>query len=477
MPATPIPTVTTPPGESESGVVLESVLRLEVGQVAAGGACVARAPDGRVVLVRHSLPGEIVQAVVTEEHTSYLRADAIEIIEAAPERVDPPCPHSGPGRCGGCDFQHVALLAQRALKEAIVEEQLRRIAGISLAVEVEAVIAPHLDPERHEARQASEVAGPRSPESVARNDGLAWRTRVRFAVDESGRVGLHRHRSGEIELVDRCAIAVGGIDRLALSTHDWSGASSIEAFASPVDDQAVVSIEPAAPASRRAHRGDAGLGAGLPADLGAGFVTGHKVLRAPGGIRLEVQGRAFDVSAGSFWQVHPDAPSLLAEAVLSGLSPEPGDRVVDLYAGVGLFSALIAEAVGPTGSVLAVERDAGACADAAFNLSDLAQATVRRASVSARLVATEIGTPDLVVLDPSREGAGAKVAAALGALTPPPRTIVYVSCDAATFARDLKVLLESGYEIAQLRALDLFPMTAHVELVATLTYGRVTAGS
>ena len=114
-------------------------LELEVGAIAAGGGCVARAPDGKVVFVRHSLPGERVRAQITARTTSYLRADAVEILRPSPDRVEPPCPHAGPGRCGGCDFQHVEIGAQRRLKAFRIAEQLERLAGVALPVDVEPV--------------------------------------------------------------------------------------------------------------------------------------------------------------------------------------------------------------------------------------------------------------------------------------------------------------------------------------------------
>ena len=112
----------------------DDVIELEVGAIAAGGGCVGRAPDGRVVFVRHSLPGERVRARITAEASSFLRADAVEVLEASPDRVERACPHAGPGRCGGCDFQHVSLPAQRHLKEDLVAEQLSRLAGLDLRV-------------------------------------------------------------------------------------------------------------------------------------------------------------------------------------------------------------------------------------------------------------------------------------------------------------------------------------------------------
>jgi tRNA/tmRNA/rRNA uracil-C5-methylase (TrmA/RlmC/RlmD family) len=402
---------------------VSELLELEVGQVAAGGACVARAPDGRVVFVRHAIPGERVRAAVTATTSSFLRADAVEILEASPDRVEPPCPYARPGRCGGCDWQHVALGRQRELKAQLVAEHLRRLAGVALHAEVEAV-----------------------PGDV---DGLRWRTRVQFAVDGEGRAGLHRHRSRDLELVDRCLIATDDVEAVGAERLRWPGAKSVEVSAS--GEQRVVHVN--------------GRISDLP-DVDAGVVVNDRPRRVPHGLRHEVLGRRFEVAAGGFWQVHPGAAVALAQAVLDGLDAQPGDAVVDLYAGVGLFAALLGERVGPVGSVLAIEGDARAAADAARNTADQPHVKVRTTAVDAALVARRIGRPDLVVLDPPRTGAGVEVSRALVALAP--RRIAYVACDPATFARDLKVYVDAGWALSSLRVLDLFPMTEHVELVAIL---------
>ena len=169
-----------------------------------------------------------------------------------------------------------------------------------------------------------------------------------------------------------------------------------------------------------------------------------------------------------FWQVHPGAATTLAEAVLECVDPQPGDRIVDLFSGAGLFSALLGERVGASGSVMAVERDVQACADATANTTDLPWVEVRRGNVGPELVAQRIGDPHVVVLDPAREGAGRAVMAALAAKGGALRQIVYVSCDPATFARDVRVMLDGGWQLASLRAFDLFPMTEHVELLGVL---------
>jgi tRNA/tmRNA/rRNA uracil-C5-methylase (TrmA/RlmC/RlmD family) len=366
-------------------------VRLAVDRVAAGGACVGRADDGRVVFVRHALPGETVRVEITSETSRFLRADAVEVLEPSPDRVAPPCPYAGPGLCGGCDWQHASASLQLRLKTDLVREHLSRLARFEWQGDVEGV-------------------EPR----------WAWRTRVQWAVDAEGRVGLHRHRSRDVVPIDRCLIAA------APPPLRGEPGSSVEVTA--IGDQVVT-------------------GSDLP------------------GVRVDVAGRRFEVAAGGFWQVHERAPEVLWEAVRDGVRPQPGEKVVDLYAGAGLFSALLGDAVGPTGSVLAVEGHARAAADCARNTHDQPWVRVRTAAVTESLVRRL--SADVVALDPPRAGAGLEVAAALASLRV--RAIAYVSCDAATFARDLRVLLEAGWAVDSLRVFDLYPQTEHVELVTVLT--------
>jgi tRNA/tmRNA/rRNA uracil-C5-methylase (TrmA/RlmC/RlmD family) len=368
-------------------------MRLTVGRVAAGGACVARADDGRVVFVRHSLPGETVDVEVTSSGSKFLRADAVGVVEPSPDRVVAPCPYAGPGLCGGCDWQHASPSAQLALKTSLVQEHLSRLASFAWEGEVE---------------QVEPLWG--------------WRTRVQWSVTDGG-VGFHKHRSHEVIPVDRCLIA-------AMPPPAPVG-STVEVTA--LQGQTCTTVD-------------------------------DKPVDSPG-VRVTVAGRRFEVAAGGFWQVHSEAPSVLWEAVRTGLDPQPGERVVDLYSGAGLFAALLGEVVGPTGSVLAVEGNPRACADAARNTDDQPWVKVRTSAVTPDLVRRL--QADLVVLDPPRAGAGLDVSAALAGLSA--RAIAYVSCDAATFARDLKVLRDGGWEVGSLRAFDLYPQTEHVELVTILT--------
>ncbi|GAA4237432.1 class I SAM-dependent RNA methyltransferase [Actinomadura meridiana] len=438
------------------------VLELEVGNVANGGFCVAR-HEGRVVFVRHALPGERVRARVTERAKNFLRADAVEIIEASPDRVDPPCPFAGPGRCGGCDWQHASLPAQRALKAAVVQEQLERLAGIDRPVTVEEVPYP-VD---------SEVAPP---------PGLGWRTRVQFAVS-SGVIGLRRYRSHDIEPVDECLIAHPGVELMGIERKRWPGASGVEGIVSATTGDRVVVLRgrdrrkvrvPRLDVPVRLVRGKPEPGASLPY------------------VREEVSGRLYQVSGSGFWQVHPGAAQLLADAVVDALEPKPGDIALDLYCGAGLFAGVLADRVGSDGLVVGVESDGQAVRDARFNLRDLPQVSIERGPVDEVIADLEFGRAasgsraqnkrgaghqggarvrgaDIVVLDPPRTGAGRDVVQHLTRLAG--RKIAYVSCDPATLARDLAYFGERGWTLETLRAFDAFPMTRHVELLATLVRG------
>jgi tRNA/tmRNA/rRNA uracil-C5-methylase (TrmA/RlmC/RlmD family) len=410
------------------------LLELEVGPVANGGWCVAR-HEGRVVFVRHALPGETVRAQVTEETTKFLRADAVEILTPSADRVKPPCVFAGPGRCGGCDWQHATLEAQRRLKAAVVEEQLQRVAGITRSVTVEEL-----------------------PGTV---DGLGWRTRVQFAVRGDGAIGLRRQRSHQIEPIDACLIAHPDVEAAGAETKRWPGATTVEITASAGTGDRLVVVEgrggrdrrpvkvPRLDAPVRVVRGKPVAGEGLP------FV------------REDVAGRLWQVSGGGFWQVHPSAAQTLADAVVDALDPQPGETAIDLYCGAGLFAGVLAERIGSNGLVVGIESDQIAVHDARHNLRDLPHVVIERGRVESVFDRLEMHRADLVVLDPPRAGAGREVVELIAGLAG--RAVGYVSCDPATLARDLGFFATHGWRLSDLRAFDAFPMTHHVECLATLT--------
>jgi len=407
-------------------------ISLDVERAAHGGHCVGR-HDGRVVFVRHTLPGESVVAVVTGHGAKgrFVRADAVEIVTASPDRVVPPCEHARPGGCGGCDWQHASLPAQRALKSDILREQLHRLGGLE---DIGGV--PLADCVAVEA-----VPGDR--------DGLGWRTRVRYAVTADGRAGFRRHRSHQVEPVERCALATDDVDAVGASRLRWPGAEEVEVVAASGGERAVL-VEPGS-ASRTAE---------LDRDVAVRGLRGRTWVRESAG------GREWRVQSSGFWQVHPGAADTLVDAVRSGLAPRPGEHLLDLYSGVGLFAGCLAADLGPEGRVDAVEFSVDACKDARRNLHDLPQVRIHQGDVEAWLDSAAIDTVDLVVLDPPRSGAGPAVLDHVLDLAP--RAIAYVACDPASLGRDVGFLRAAGWRVVSVRGFDLFPMTQHLEAVAVL---------
>ncbi|HEX5016180.1 MAG TPA: TRAM domain-containing protein [Actinomycetes bacterium] len=390
-------------------------VEVEIGPVAHGGHCVAR-HEGRVLFVRGVLPGEraLVEVVDVGRRGRFVRAVPIEVMTASEYRVTPPCPFAGPraDHCGGCDFQHVRLDEQRRLKAAVVREQLERLGGITdLHTVWSGEVEPLPDPE------------PSQP-------GLRWRRRVRLAVDATGQAGLHPHRSHDVVAIDDCLIAHAGLDVPEITGTSWPGVDEVTVQVDPVSGERIVTV---------------GRGHGVEA------------------MTMAAAGRTWQVTAGGFWQVHPDAADVLAEAVMAMAEPRPGEHLVDLYAGVGLFSGVWGSRTG--GRVDAVEGHRTAASDAGQNLADLPQASVHGVAVE-RFVASAEVQPDVVVLDPPRVGAKRQVVEAVAGWLP--RAVVYVACDPAALARDVSYFAASGYRLERLRAFDLFPMTHHVECVALL---------
>jgi tRNA/tmRNA/rRNA uracil-C5-methylase (TrmA/RlmC/RlmD family) len=404
---------------------------------------------GRVVFVRHALPGEQVTARVTEDRGgAFCRADAVEIHQPSPDRTTPPCRYAGPGRCGGCDWQHATPAAQRRLKATVVREQLERLGGIH-AADLDALGLGA-------GAEAEELPG----------GPLGWRTRVQFAVDPSGAVGLRRHRSHDVVPVETCPIAHPAVNGLRVTALPWPRVAGVEVVASSAGDRAVV-VTPTDGAGRVTPPQ---LPAGVALLAGGGRGPARPV-RGHARVREDAAGRRWLVHADGFWQVHPAAPDTLVAAVVAALAPRPGESVLDLYSGVGLFAGALAPLVVPGGSVTTVESDRTAVADARRNLRDLPWVRIELGRVETALRRLKLGSVDLVVLDPTRSGAGAGVVREVAALAP--RAVAYVACDPAALARDVRTFGELGYRPAAVRVFDAFPNTHHVECVATLLRGTV----
>jgi tRNA/tmRNA/rRNA uracil-C5-methylase (TrmA/RlmC/RlmD family) len=427
------------------------MLEVTAEDVANGGWCVARPPGSPVVFVRHALPGERVLARVTEVTSRFARADAVRVLAASPDRVDPPCPHARPGSCGGCDWQHASLPAQRALKAAVISQQLRRLAGVDRAVTVEPLPGD---------------------EAAAGDAGFGWRTRVQFAVRDDGVAGLRAHRSHQVVGVDDCLIAHPAIGSLAVTRRRWPGVASVEAVAGADPEERALIITPARKQGAGTGTTDRSVSIEGVAAESVLRRAGHRLtpLRGRSYLHQRAAGRDWRVSAGAFWQVHPAAADALAAAVLAALQPHPGDAALDLYCGAGLFAGVLAPAVGPDGTVTGVEAEPAAVRDARHNLREWPCARVRRGGVAAVLRRGGLPAARIVVADPPRSGLAREVIEYLSSGAA--ERFAYVSCDPATLARDIGLLQAHGWTLAGLRAFDAFPMTHHVECVAAVTRSR-----
>lgn len=470
--------------EDLTGVKTPETVTVEVGPMAHGGHCVAR-HEGRVIFVRHAIPGEIVVAQLTEtgDKARYWRGDVVEIIRASEFRRSHQWKladslrayHAGRQPIGGAEYGHIVLEHQRRLKAHVFRDTLSRIGKQTIE---------------------AGVIGLESDEPT----GLHWRTRNAFAVTSSGRIAMHVHRSMTTIPVRNIPLAVSALDDLHLWDIDFTGADRVEVATPSTGDEALIIVIP----SKDTAAQDARLNecikrwkkqlSAYPESVSAVVAVEPEKLGGP--IELtRLRGRTwvkevvassnhgsktFRVSGPGFWQVHRDAPATLVDAVMAAASPQPGEVVADLYAGAGLFSAFLADAVGEDGCVLSVEASAGASRDARRNLHSTPQAYVLNGRTD-RVVGSWINRPeaplnrggldgrsvDTVVLDPPRSGAGKAAVQRIHQLAP--TKIVYVSCDPASFARDTRWLGELGWSLDSADVYDLYPDTHHMESVAVFT--------
>lgn len=396
-------------------------LELDLLREAHGGFCVAR-HEGKVVFVRGGLPGERVRAVVTAESARHDTARVVEVLEPSPDRVDHVWPAAARDDIGGADLGHVRPEAQLRWKANVIADVFARIGGPEVVAALEAPVAV----------------------APVGDTSAGTRTRVAFAVDQAGRLAMRRPQSHDLVAVTEMPLAVPELAELDLFGDTW-----------------------------RWRPGDR-VGAVVPSGSPPVVVTSEGVLTAPGEAGearvREVVSHAgeelrYGVAADGFWQVHRDAPSALVRHVLDGAALEGGERVLELFAGAGLLTLPLGHAVGRQGEVVSVEGSRSAVDDATVNLAALPHVRVRRARADARTVGRLTGPIDVVVLDPPRTGAGPALTRAVAARRP--RRIVYVACDPAALARDLRELV-GNHDLVALSALDLFPHTHHVEIVAVL---------
>lgn len=409
------------------------VVEMTIDGPAQQGASVGRLPDGRACFVPYTLPGERVRVRVVEQRRRWARAELVEVVEASPDRVVAPCPRYGPGRCGGCALQHVHPRRQTELLGTVVGDQLRRIGR--LPVTDVPVVRPH------------------------DGQGLEYRQRARFAVDTDGHLAFRRAGSHETIAIDDCPLLITeGRALLPRIAAGWRGTRQVSLQLGD-DGRAALSVEPGLePRGRSATPAVPAL----PDEVAAGVADRGRRRRATGPtVHVQVDGRQLRVGADAFFQPGTAGAAALVELVVERVAPREGQAVLDCYAGVGLFSTALAAR---GASVTAVERDRAACRHARHNAVGL-PITVVCAAVGPGITLDRV--PDVVVLDPPRAGAGPAVMRWIAGLGP--SRVVSVSCDPATFARDTRTLVDLGYTLDGVVAVDQFTHTGHVEIVGDLT--------
>ena len=398
-------------------------MELDVTHLAVGGAGIARAPDGRVVLCEGALPGERVSARVVLERRDFLLTRAVSVLRASPARMVPACPHVADG-CGGCTFAYVHPgPTEAALKAAIVADALRRIARL-----------PH----------------PAVVSAPAGVPARGYRTTLRVAIDAAGRPAFRRRHGTSLISVRSCLVAHPRLEEL-VATGRFEGAGSVLMRAGVAGGERVACPD------RRPRR--------VHVPPGTVVCPVHDT-RAR--VTEEVAGRRWRVSGASFFQSGPAAADALAGAVVRAAEDalRPGVTIADLYAGVGLLGGVLADRV-PGAALVAVEANPAAADDAVHNLADLG-ARVRVGEVVA--MGADPSAADIVVADPPRRGLGPSAAAVVASWGP--EIVVLVSCDPASLARDTRLLAGTGYVLDRVEVVDAFPSTVHVETVSRFRVAR-----
>lgn len=407
---------------------MAELLEVTLTALAYGGEALGRDNLGRVVFVPYTLPDEQVRVEIGEAHAHWARGRYTDLLAPSPERVPPRCRHYTV--CGGCHYQHMNYPAQLRGKRTIVAAQLERLGGL---------------------------ASPPVEETVPSPSPWHTRNRLQFSVDDLGRLGFQAAGTNQIVPISECHLPEPALADLwpRLDIGPVPGLHRIE-VRSGADGECLVIFE-------ADHDPDVELDLEIPDSLVWVSDGQSTVLAGSGHLRMEVAGLSFRVSADSFFQVHTTLAAELTRRALALLNVRPGQTVFDLYAGVGLFSAFLAQA---GARVVAVESSTAACADFEVNLHDFDSIDLYEASVEEAIPATGVH-PDAVLVDPPRSGLGARVVDLLSAADIP--RLVYISCDPATLARDARRLSAQGFRLESVTPIDLFPQTYHIETLSLWT--------
>ncbi len=390
-----------------------------------GGDALGRLPDGRAVFVPFALPGEKVQVRILEEKRGHVRAELVEVIEASPQRIAPKCPHFT--KCGGCHYQHISYEAQLTAKVDILRDQLERIGKIDK---------------------------PNTRPIVPSPNEWNYRNHMQFHLNKDGKLGFQAARSHQVIPISECHLPEKAIHDMwpQLNLEPGCGIGRL-GLRLGRDDEMMVILESSNPELPELE---------IEADVSVVHLLDDDTLVMAGNdaIIMKVLDRPFCVSAGSFFQVNTAMAEKMVLQILSSIRVSKSSTVMDVYCGVGLFSAFLAERAG---RVIGIEASASACDDFAVNLDEFENVELYEALAEEVLPYLDV-FPDVLLVDPPRSGLDPRVLDAI--LARDPGTLAYVSCDPSMLARDVRRLVEGGYSLKQVTPFDLFPQTYHIESIS-----------
>jgi 23S rRNA (uracil1939-C5)-methyltransferase len=403
--------------------VPETTLDVSLTTMTYGGDAMGRLDEGRAVFVPFGLPGERVRVRLTEERGHYARAAIIEVLEAAEERIAARCKHFG--ACGGCHYQHLPYASQLRVKTEVLKDQLTRIGRIA---------EPNMRP------------------AVASAQDWQYRNHVQFHLTPQGQLGFMRAGSEEVLPIQECHLPVESIGALWPQLQlDASAGIQRVGVRLGSDGEAMLVLHASSPNPPELE---------LEAAVSVAHVYDEDVVVQAGEdhLRMRVLEREFRVSPTSFFQANLDVAAKMVQHVLESL-PDRIDTLVDAYCGVGLFSAFLAPRCT---RLIGIEASAAACADFEANLEEFENVELYEDAVERALPALDLHA-DAALVDPPRAGLERSVVDSLAQAGA--RTLVYVSCDPATLARDAARLTKHGYAIESVTPFDMFPQTYHIESV------------
>ncbi len=398
-----------------------------------GGESMGRDENGRAVFVGFALPGETVRAQCIDEKRGFARATLVKVLNPSPQRITPKCIHFGV--CGGCHYQMLAYADQLQLKESILRDQLTRIGKIQ-DPPVRAIIP--------------------SPNE------WNYRNHVQFHLAEDGRLGFiasgdrsaeHSGRSPQTVVpISECHLPEASVNALWPQLQ-FDAHSPLERVSLRAGDELILILESDSPETPEAE---------IEAEISVVHLSENDsvVLAGDGYTLVNVLGRSFRVSAGAFFQVNTLMAAKMVEYLLSNIRVLPSTILLDVYCGVGLFSAFFAPRVK---QVIAIEVSAIACEDFAVNLHEFENVDLYEAPAEHVLPQLDLH-PDVAVVDPPRAGLDKKALDAILSLGP--KTLAYISCDPSTLARDAARLVAGGYKLLEVTPFDLFPQTYHIESIS-----------